>query len=521
MDVNSHETGTSSFRLGDMVATVFRHKKKSLFAFVSILVLGICVILFAPRKYGSEAKLFLQIGRESVTLDPTATTGQTIALQASDRANEIVTVIDMIESRGIAEQVVDRLGENTILGRGQEGEENESSLLATVMDNTVGLAIGMLKSIDPISDREKAILTIEKSLDAEAEQNSTLIAIQYKAKNPQLAQQVAQTIIEVYREEHLRLHRTSGSKEFFEEQTAALRTELDQAVDKLKDARNRMNIVSIDARRTSLESRFNDIESTRYDTMQQLSSAQAKVSDIRKQMQSMPERIVSEEVTVPNTGADLLRVQLYNLQVQMLEEQAKYQDDHPKLQATKMQLKEAESMLAKVSDDRVETTQDVNPNHRSLALSLAQAESDLAALEALWTELDKQRSTIVAELKQLNDSELEIDQLKRETQLARTNYFRYAENLEEARIDRELDNERISNVIIAQPATLWQKPISPNKALVGLLSLVGAFASVASLVFVSEMLDKRIYTEEQLEETLQLPVLGVVPDHRKYARVLA
>lgn len=521
MNTNPIEPSSAPFCFGDIVATVFRHKKKATLTLLAVLSLGLAVILFAPRKYSSEAKLFIQLGRETVTLDPTATTGKTISLQTNDRANEIMTVIDMLRSRGIAEIVVDQLGTDTVLGRGGNDETKEANLFTRVRDNTLTPAIDWVKSIDPITDREKAVIIIERNLKIDAEHNSTLITVRYQAKTPELAQLVTQAIVNAYREEHLRLYRTSGSKEFFEQQTTALRTQLDQSVNKLREARNRMNMVSIESRRKSLELRFNGIEETRYHTLQQLSSTQALVADIRKQIAAVPERMVSEEVTVPNSGADLLRPKLYELQVLMLKQQAKYSDDHPLLQATRKQLEKAEKKLAEVSDDRKETTQDVNPNHRTLALTLAQSESNLASLEALWSELDKQRATILAELKQLNDNELEIDQLKRESQLARTNFFRYAENLEEARIDRELDVERISNVIVAQQATLWQKPVSPSKALVIILTLAGALASVASLVFVSEMLDKRIYTEQQLEKTLQLPVFGVVPDKRKYARVLA
>jgi len=521
MSTPSLEPKSITFRIGDIPATIFRHQRKVLVTFFSILLLGVAVILFAPRTYNSEAKLFLQIGRESVTLDPTATTGKTIAMQAGDRANEIVTVIDMIMSRGIAEKVVDHAGIDVVLGRGNGGGDEGGGLLSGLVSYTIGLPFRMIGSIDPISERERAIITVENSLKVYAEEDSTLIAVQYQAKTPELAQLVAQAVVDVYREDHLRIHRTTGSKEFFEDQVSVLGTQLDEAVDRLQTARNRMNIGSIEARRSSLEGRLNDIEATRYSTLQQLSSAQALAVDIRKQISAMPERIVSTEISVPNTGADLLHSQLYGLQVLMLEQQAKYNDDHPILQATKLQLEEAESMLEKVSSDRVERTQDVNPNHSALALSLANAESNLASLEALWSELDKQRSTVLADLKQLNDNELEIDQLNRETQLARTNFFRYSENLEEARIDRELDNERISNVIVAQAATLWHKPVSPGKAMIAILTFAVALASVALLVLACEMLDKCISTKQQLEDSLQLPVFGVVPDDRKFSQVLA
>ena len=69
------------------------------------------------------------------------------------------------------------------------------------------------------------------------------------------------------------------------------------------------------------------------------------------------------------------------------------------------------------------------------------------------------------------------------TLAARTNYFRYAENLEKARIDDELNRERISNAIVAQSATLAEKPVRPSKMIVGLLALILAgAASVASVL---------------------------------------
>ena len=50
--------------------------------------IAFCALTFLPRKYESEAKLFLRLGRESVALDPTATTGATMQIQET-RDDEI------------------------------------------------------------------------------------------------------------------------------------------------------------------------------------------------------------------------------------------------------------------------------------------------------------------------------------------------------------------------------------------------------------------------------------------------
>ena len=56
---------------------------------------------------GSE--LIVPLGRESVTLDPTATTGQTMQVQET-RDNQINSTRDMLSSRVLLERVVEKIG---------------------------------------------------------------------------------------------------------------------------------------------------------------------------------------------------------------------------------------------------------------------------------------------------------------------------------------------------------------------------------------------------------------------------
>lgn len=507
-------SSASTYDLSDFVRALFRNKKKVVLVPVAILGLAVLLILFAPRAYRSEAKIFMQIGRESVNIDPTATTGDTISMQSNSRDNEIVTAIDTLMSRGTIEKVVDRLGPEVVLGQGGEGEQQSNVVVSTIKAG-VGTVVGLLKNIDPVSDRERAVVTIERHLDVEAENDSTLIAVRYEAETPQLAQLVAKTLVDVFHEEHLRLHRTSGSREFFTEQRDELRNRLDDAVEKLRNAKNRLNMVSVESRRGTLESRLANVEMSLLSNLQQFEATKARITDVKKQLANTPERMVAEETTVPNTGTDLLREQVFELQVLMLDQQAKFNDDHPSLQVTREQLAKAQAMLDAESRDRQEITSDINPNYSSLKLSLANQESELAGLVAQKSELDQQREQVLADLKKLNDYELEIDQLNRESALARDNYFRYAANLEKTRINEELDKNAITNAILAQEATLAEKPVSPNKLLIAALSLMLSFSSVVALVLFSEKLDHPIYRENQLEEALDLPVFGVVPEQRR------
>src|SRR4051794_26215939 len=98
----------------DISLILFRHKKKILTSFVLVLALAVAAIVFWPRNYSSEARLFVQVGRESVSLDPTATTGQVMPIAVS-RETEVNSVLEMLRSRVMIEKLVDEIGPDAIL----------------------------------------------------------------------------------------------------------------------------------------------------------------------------------------------------------------------------------------------------------------------------------------------------------------------------------------------------------------------------------------------------------------------
>ncbi len=58
-----------------------------------------------PKKYESEAKLFVRVGRENAMLDPTVMKGEQISLNTnSSREIEMNTIVEHLRSRGIFEK---------------------------------------------------------------------------------------------------------------------------------------------------------------------------------------------------------------------------------------------------------------------------------------------------------------------------------------------------------------------------------------------------------------------------------
>ncbi len=514
--MNEHHAIPTVRSIGEVL---FRNKKKIIVFPLLALALGAAVFVYCPRTYRSESQIFLRVGRESIGVDPAATAGQTISMQSGDRKDEVKSAVEILKSRSVISQVVDVVGPEIVLN-GESGDVKEPNPILEKVLVPVRQLTAAIKSLDPVSDREEAIVLIERHLQVDAERESTVIEIKYDAKTPLLAQQVCSAIVEIYRDEHMRIHRDEASGPFFTEQQNRLQKQLDDSMESLRAAKSEMGLSSIESRRATLEAQFSAIELDRLSTDQQLSTSQARLADLDAQLAKVPERLVASKKSIPNQGADLMREQLYALQVKSLDLHARYSDSHPLVQAIDGQLEQAKQLLGQQSEERTETTDDINPIHRDLALQFKNEQNVLAGLKARAKELRQQKETVLADLRAVNQFELKLDQLNRQVELARGKYFQYARTMEESRMDHELENQRMSNVSVVQPATFAEKPISPSKPLVALATLVLATAGTAALVLGSERLGDRLRNESDIEHRLGLPVLGAIPGDRLHRRVL-
>ena len=168
-----------------------RHKKMATYCFAATMVLAVALAFFWPRTYKSESKLFVHVGRETVSLDPTATTGQLIPVSLSTET-EVNSVLEMLRSRVLIEKLVDEIRPEAILHPGTTaaaaGDQSPSMLSR----------IASVVNLDPVSDREKAINCVAKRLDTGIEKKSDVITVSGTAESPELAQRIVAKFVEIY-----------------------------------------------------------------------------------------------------------------------------------------------------------------------------------------------------------------------------------------------------------------------------------------------------------------------------------
>lgn len=126
----------------DFYYVLFRQKRKIILFFCTVMVVVILGTFLLPKTYQSEAKLLVRLGRENVSLPPTAATGQMLNISQT-RENEIKTEMEILTSRGLAEKVVDAIGYKSFLSW------DPDPALKTVSAQRADLSLPLVASSSP------------------------------------------------------------------------------------------------------------------------------------------------------------------------------------------------------------------------------------------------------------------------------------------------------------------------------------------------------------------------------------
>jgi len=246
--------------------------------------------------------------------------------------------------------------------------------------------------------------------------------------------------------------------------------------------------------------------------LQNTAAAETRVQRLRDRLADVPQSQVTAETTgVGNEGTDGMREQLYGLLLQEQEMLAKYTNQHPRVVLIRQRTAAAREILQREESTRKQTTKGPSPLFEEIRSELLREEPLLAALHAEAEALRGQLAGVRGELKQLNANGLQIARLAGEAELREADYRKYAANLEQAKIDEALDSQRISNISVAQPATLELKPVRPRRLTLLALGLVVGLGGGLGIALTAEYFDRSFRVPEDVEQQLDVPVLVAIP----------
>jgi len=214
-------------------------------------------------------------------------------------------------------------------------------------------------------------------------------------------------------------------------------------------------------------------------------------------------------VTISNNPiVQMLRTRLTELQIELAQLNRQFSDSAPEVIQAKAKIEEIENQLR----TQVETivsgkTESVNPVYTGLWSRLVNYETDLNALRSKEDALKKLVEDYQKEVDKLPQQELEVARLERKSRVNEDLYILLLRKKSELRIQSASE---IGSLEVVDPAIIPDKPIKPRKKLNAIVGLIIGMFCGTGIAFFVEYLDKTIKTEEEANNLLKLPVLGVI-----------
>ena len=495
----------------DVVQVLFRRKWIIILFFVGVSTTATLYAFVAPAVYEAQAELLIRIGRENLSVDPSVVAGPTMGV-SQNRENELNSELNILTSRLLAEQVVDAVGENTLLEKPHEPTAKEQ--MFQTMQKLKSLPMVLLAAINPeppLSARDAAVNTLLKGTAVELEKKTNIISVKFDAKDPETARQTLEKLVAAYLERHIKVYASQASPQFFEDNANKLQEELSRREKQRDEFRVTHGISSMDKQKEALLQQSITMDSERGNAASEAKASEARVASLEKTLRGKSATLVTSETSgMANLTAEKLKANLTDMKLKETDMSARYPDSYRPLSELRGQIKQAEAMLAKERDSMTTTTTGLDPNHQSLQLQLDTERATLDSHKARETSITAEIKRVQDKLEELTAQEAEMTRLDRDVEVANQEYRDYREGLQRARISAAMDMDKVSNVSVVQPAMVSPVPVKPQKLRILALGLfLGLFGGVF-LAFVREYMDETLHNKEDVEAKLGVPVLAII-----------
>ena len=315
-------------------------------------------------------------------------------------------------------------------------------------------------------------------------------------------------------EKHLLIHKNSQSYNFFEEQSELLKRKLEKAEEAYRTFKKQHSVTAIGEEQKLLLNQIGDLRSELNRTKSQEAETKNRILQIRWQLDRTPEKITQGEVIDYNSSL------ISNLEGRLVELQLKEKALLMKYTPQSRLVKNVQEEIQMIQERLVEqetkkygkSNIGLNATYQRLKDELFRNQAEYKAITAKKEIQNAQLEDYQDKLEKLNQIEIEIKELQEMVDVNRQNYRFYLNKFEESRISDAMDNKKIANVSLIEPAFPPLEPVSPKVLLNILIGIfLGGFGGMG-LAFFSEYLDDSLETPEDVEKILQLPVLASIPE---------
>jgi len=414
-------------------------------------------------------------------------------------------------SRNLSEVSSYRAGESSPLATQSELIKSQRVLEPAI--NRINVT-----EIDPLAV-PPSLQQVRKHLKIEIIPSTNILEVSYQNESEVLAIELLNSIAKSVVDESAQEIRQEARvvREFLEKEVPEKRQIVEQKAQSENEYRQTSGLIDVEQQTSQLVESLGNLEVQERTLVTDYEEQVARVEELRRLTGIDNPK---SAYTGSRVGADQelqeIRGQLVKLEAELTLARARFTDQHPMVKSL---LKQHQDLLelyqSKLSQllppgetlPREAITFDNLSS--SLIADLITAQSQSAALENKLKTLRSERQKLADRLDQLPSKQQPLNSLVRQRQEAEETLKFLQENLEQARL---AENQLLGNLRIIELANEETVNKTPSAKVVLVLATAFGIVIAISLVILLEVLDDKLHDDEDIENLLQLPILGMLPN---------
>jgi polysaccharide chain length determinant protein (PEP-CTERM system associated) len=448
----------------------------------AIIVYGIS--RFIPNRYESSSEILVQ--------QPTVVG---VAPLVSEDLNErLVTMKQQVLSRERMESLIRQAG----LYSEDSGRASMDSLIAKLQKS---VEVGAIRP--PGDDNASKVLGFSVGVVWDS---------------PRVAQELCAAVTSVFVQENIqrREQDSQDTNQFLAQQISDARSKIDVQNAKLAAFEARHVGFSPDAPQQNFE-----ILTGLYSQLDAATQAMTRAQLDKGLAQStLTQQIAARQASQTGKNPETFEEELAALQTQLASLQAQYTDSYPDVVRTKIQIEALKKKIAESQGQEKDLDLDGTGKGAMEPLQFIQLRAQIRADNQVISEKTKEEERLQeqirlaeARVQSTPQVEQEYKQLTLDHQTAVDFYNdllkRRDQSAMSAEMDRRQEGEQWS---LLQPADLPNEPSFPNRPLFGAGGFGGGLALGLALAFLMEVRDTSLQSERDVESSLRLPALAMIPE---------
>ena len=473
----------------DYLRGIWRNRWYALGCAWLICVLGWVVVCILPDQYQATARVF--VDTQSI-LRPLL---QGLAVEANPDA-QVGLVARTLLSRPNLEQIAQKSGLD------KEAKEDPAAMdrLLYGLNQRINLQLINI----PGGGREN--------------QNPNLYNVAFEDRDPQLAKQVIQAVVDVFQFNLVgdTKEDAEAARRFLDEQASLYETRLREAENRLKEFKLR-NVGRMPSEgqtyNTRLQQAATDLSAVRLE----LTQVENRRNSLQRQLQDALQQQLrgdSEVVVLP------IDQRIQTLQQNLDELLIRFTEKHPDVDILKQTIadlkKQRELDRARYAASLAESggsaqSQGVNTVYQQLKVRIAEEEANIASLRTRADEYVKRYQDLQAQISTLPKIEAELAALNRDYEVNRQQYDQLLARRESARLSQEAEQSKQDiRFKIIDPPQVPLKPTGPKRLLLMVMVLGAGLGAGVGLAFLIAQFWPTFDSRRSLMRIADIPVFGSV-----------